>query len=392
MSARSDFLATMAFEEGARSPKAEFGYWTTTIRRFLREGMPMVQEIPASLTDNGTISGADKTDPGGSEFPDRNVRAACGLVSYAAKFPSNFSPLFDVKVIEEDAESRVIVDQYGITKKERKNGTSAPLDLEFPVKCRGDFEAYKEHYTRDYSRRLPKDWDVLARRLEGREFPIRLGGFPYGFLGLPRHLMGTEGLFFAMYDAPDLVKDINEFFLKFAMDYWGPVIDRVKPDCVMIWEDMAYSTGSMISTEAFAEFLSPYYVRMVDFLKQHGVQNIHVDCDGYIEELIPLWVDLGVTGVFPLERKAGNDLLRIRERFPRLQLLGGMDKRVLAETAHEEDIDRELAIAARLLGQGGFIPHVDHHVSDDCCWKNFRIYREKLNQIIETTRSAGASA
>jgi hypothetical protein len=169
------------------------------------------------------------------------------------------------------------------------------------------------------------------------------------------------------------------------MEYWAPIIARVKPDCVMIWEDMAYSTGSMISSEAFAEFLSPYYVRMIDFLRQAGVQNIHVDCDGYIEELIPLWVELGVTGVFPMERKAGNDLLRIREHFPRLQLLGGMDKRILADTATEEDIDRELAIAGRLLAQGGYIPHVDHHVPDDACWKNFRIYREKLNRLIDGT-------
>jgi Uroporphyrinogen decarboxylase (URO-D) len=382
MSARNAFLRAMRFERSA-APKAEFGYWTTTIKRFLQEGMPMVQEIPASVPDNGTISGADKTDPAGSEFPDRNVRAFFGLESYAAKFPCNYSPLLEVQVQEEDAESRTLVDQYGITKKEMKNGTSAPLDLDFPIKSRKDFDAYREHYTDDFSRRLPRDWDRLALRLETREFPIRLGGFPYGFLGLPRHLLGTEGLFFAMYDDPALVKDINEFFLRFVMDYWAPIISRVKPDCVMIWEDMAYSTGSMISREAFQEFLSPYYVRMIDFLKQGGVQNIHVDCDGFIEELIPLWVDLGVTGVFPMERKAGNDLLRIRRSFPRLQLLGGVDKRILAEGATSTDIDAELAVAAALLDQGGYIPHIDHHVPDDACWRNFQVYRRKLNAIID---------
>jgi uroporphyrinogen decarboxylase len=151
----------------------------------------------------------------------------------------------------------------------------------------------------------------------------------------------------------------------------------------MIWEDMAYSTGSMISRDAFEEFLSPYYVRMVDYLRQLGVENIHVDCDGYIEELIPLWVKLGVNGVFPMERKAGNDLLRIRERFPRLQLLGGVDKRILACPTREKDIDAELQIADRLLAQGGYIPHIDHHVPDDACWQSFRIYREKLNALID---------
>lgn len=385
MTARETFLRTMRFEKGAQSLKAEFGYWTTTVKRFLREGMPRVQEIPDTLSDNGTISGAEKVDPAGIEFTDLNVRSFFHMQSYAAKFPTNYSPLFPVKVLEEDRESRTFIDQYGITKKERKTGTSPPLDIRFPIESRKDFEAYTEHYTRDFRKRLPRDWEQLSRRLPARDFPIRLGGFPYGFLGLPRHLLGTEGLFFMMYDDPQLVKDINEFFLTYVMDYWSPIIETLRPDCVMIWEDMASGTGSMISREAFREFLSPYYVRMVDFLKQHGVENIHVDSDGFIEELIPLWVELGVTGLFPMERKAGNDLLRIRQRFPRLQLLGGVDKRILESGKGEHDIDRELAIVSRTLAKGGYIPHIDHHVPDDSCWKNFRLYREKLNALIDST-------
>lgn len=96
-------------------------------------------------------------------------------------------------------------------------------------------------------------------------------------------------------------------------------------------------------------------------------------------------MELGVTGLFPMERKAGNDLLRIRQRFPRVQLLGGVDKRILVSGKGEEDIDRELAIVSRTLAHGGYIPHIDHHVPDDSCWKNFRLYREKLNALIDST-------
>jgi hypothetical protein len=373
----------MRFEPGARSLKAEFGYWTTTIKRFVREGLPENEKLPAGLSDNGTITGADRVDPAGAEVPDHNVRPACGLESYPAKFPCTYSPLFPVRVLEEDEEYRVVVDQYGITKKERKTGTTPPLDLGFPITCRADFEEYKSHYTRDFAPRLPRSWNSLAASLGSRGFPIRLGGFPFGFLGMPRHLMGTEGLFLAMYDDPALVKDINEFFLGFVMDYWAPIIEAVRPDCVMIWEDMAYTSGSMISREAFAEFLSPYYRRLIDFFRQHGISNIHVDSDGYIEDLIPLWVDLGVTGVFPMERKAGNDLERIRRRFPRLQMLGGVDKRILGQHRGTVDIEDELECSRVLLAQGGFIPHVDHHVPDDACWKNFSYYRQRLNELID---------
>ncbi len=186
-----------------------------------------------------------------------------------------------------------------------------------------------------------------------------------------------------MYDDPQLVKDINAFYLRFVMDYWAPIIEAVRPDCVMIWEDMASATGSMISPAAFAEFLSPYYRTIIGFLREMGVENIHVDSDGYVEDLIPLWVELGVTGIFPMERKAGNDLLRIRSRFPRLQLLGGIDKRILTKGRTAADIEAELSVAAKLLAQGGVVPHVDHHVPDDACWENFRLYRLRLNQLID---------
>ena len=42
---RERFLAVMRFEPGVRAPKAEFGYWTTTLKRFLREGLPVVRSL-----------------------------------------------------------------------------------------------------------------------------------------------------------------------------------------------------------------------------------------------------------------------------------------------------------------------------------------------------------
>jgi hypothetical protein len=384
LTARERFLAAMRFEPGVRAPKAEFGYWTTTLKRFLREGLPVVEPLPPDLPDNGTVSGAENVWPGDGVVCDRNVRACLGLDPYPSKFPIDVSPRLPEKVLEESEEYKLYTDRYGITLKVYKKGTSAPLNLSFPISGRADFERYKEHYsTGSLARRLPADWEARSRSLRSRDFPIRLGGFPFGFFGFPRHLIGSNRLFLLMYDEPRLIKDINEFFLRFIIEYWDRIIPAVRPDCVLIWEDMASKTGSMISPAMFEEFLSPCYRRLLDFFRQHRVQNILVDSDGYIEELIPLWWDLGVTGVFPIERQAGNDPLRIRRAFPRLQLLGAVDKRVFAAERTEADIEAELGVIAELLRTGGFLPHADHHVPDDSCWKNFRYYRERLNRLID---------
>ncbi len=378
----------MSFEPGVRAPKAEFGYWTTTLKRFVREGLPAVEPLPADLPDNGTVSGAEQVWPGDGVVIERNLRACLGLEPYPAKFPLDMSARLPEKILEESQEYKLYTDRYGITMKVYKKGTSAPLDLAFPIAGRADFERYREHYSAaSLAGRLPADWQEQAGRLRARDFPIRLGGFPFGFFGFPRHLIGSNRLYLLMYDEPQLLKDINEFFLRFVMDYWDRIIPAIRPDCVLIWEDMAGKTGSMISPAMFEEFLSPCYRRLLDFFHQHRVENILVDSDGYIERLIPLWWELGVTGLFPIERQAGNDPLAIRRAFPRLQLLGAVDKRVFAAGRSRRDIDAELDLAAGLLGAGGFVPHADHHVPDDSSWANFRYYREGLNRRIDAAGS-----
>jgi uroporphyrinogen-III decarboxylase len=384
MNTRERFHAIMNFETDVPTVKAEFGYWTTTIKRFIREGMPVVEELPEGLSDNGVISGAKKVDPASSIVMDNNVRNACGLEYYISKFPLNFSPLLQEKTIEENDEYRTYVNEFGITVKTRKSGTAVPLVLDFPIQNREDFEAYRELYDRDFSRRIPAEWNRLSRELKDRDFPVRLGGFPYGFLGFPRHLIGTAPLFYMMYDDPGLIKDINEFFLQFTMEYWAFIFRDFMPDCVLIWEDMASRTGSMISEKMFEEFMTPYYIRIVDFIKQFGIRHIFVDSDGYIEDLIPIWHRLGINGVFPIEVQAGNNLMRIRRNFPKLRILGGVDKRVFTADRTKQEIDEELSRVEHTLQSGGYIPHADHHVPDDSCWENFRYYRTRLNQIIDS--------
>ncbi|MDD3521164.1 MAG: uroporphyrinogen decarboxylase family protein, partial [Actinomycetota bacterium] len=209
------------------------------------------------------------------------------------------------------------------------------------------------------------------------------GGNPYGFLGFPRHIMGMTNLFMAYYDNPKLVKRINEFFLDFVLEYWHEFLSTIEPDCILVFEDMAFKSGSLVSKEIFEEFMKPYYLKLIDYLKQYGVKNIIVDSDGLVEELIPLFIDCGITGMLPFEIAAGNDMIKIRQNYPKFQLLGGIDKRILFEGSRESNIDRELEKVKILLKKGGYIPHIDHLVSEDATWKNFTIYRNKLNKIID---------
>ena len=379
MNSRDRFNAILNFENGVENLKYEYGYWAGLLRKWNKQNFINVNNPPASLNDSDLVRISLPIGQKKEENLDKFFLNYFNLDPYPSKFPFDLSPLLPEKIIEENHEFKIIKDSYGATQKIIKVGTSVPMILIYPIKTAGDFNDYKELYDKDFKKRLPKDWDDLVVQLKSRDFPIRLGGNPFGFCGMPRHLMGDVNYMLSLYDNPGLIKDINDFYLDFAMSYWSEILGNVEIDWVMIWEDMAFKTGSFISKDAFKEFLTPYYIKFIDFLKHYGVKNIIVDCDGLVEELIPLWLEAGVTGIFPME--AVNDLIKIRKNFPKLQMLGGVDKRILIRD-DGRSIDKELDKISLLIKEGGFIPHIDHSIPMDADWYLFREYREKLNNLI----------
>jgi len=113
---REQFLAVMRFEKDVLALKAEYGYWVTAVKRFIREGMPVVAPLPPDIPDNGTISGAVRVGGFDTAFVDVNVKAACGLEPYPAKFPMDLSPRLKPVILQQEKEYRVIKDTYGIVR------------------------------------------------------------------------------------------------------------------------------------------------------------------------------------------------------------------------------------------------------------------------------------
>jgi uroporphyrinogen decarboxylase len=165
------------------------------------------------------------------------------------------------------------------------------------------------------------------------------------------------------------------------MAIWEEVTAQVDVDVAHIWEDMSSSRGSMISTATFREFMTPYYKRLTDFLKSRGVQVILVDTDGNCAQLIPLFLEAGITGLYPMEVSAGMDVLAARRQYPQLQMMGGIPKSELAKGRTR--IDAILEDIALLLRSGGYIPFGDHLIPPEVPWEHFKYYRERLNALIE---------
>jgi uroporphyrinogen decarboxylase len=130
----------------------------------------------------------------------------------------------------------------------------------------------------------------------------------------------------------------------------------------------------------FREFILPGYRQVTAFLVEHGVELSWVDCDGNIEALIPLWIEGGVRGFYPLEVAADMDAGKLRHQYGQeIVMWGNVDKRALAQD--QTAIDAEMSRLAPVVESGGFIPLIDHGVPDDVPYGNYLYYLEQRKQM-----------
>jgi hypothetical protein len=107
--------------------------------------------------------------------------------------------------------------------------------------------------------------------------------------------------------------EILDFFTDYYIKLYSKIVSRVKVDYILIWEDMAFKNGPLVSPNIFKKFLLPFYKKFTFRMKEFNVEHFFVDTDGNFEVLIPLFVEGGVTGFTPFEVQSGLDIEKIRE-------------------------------------------------------------------------------
>jgi hypothetical protein len=394
---RERFLATMNFEKPDRDLFWEFAYWAATIRKWYEEGLPKKVGIPSreELPDGRVVSQFHEELPDGrgiyhsgmmgfwwSPF-DQDVMAYLGMDKGPRQQPVNYwlCPAFEERILEEHGDWYLWTDGEGCIKRELKDRSTIPQVLSWPVSNREDWERIKAERLRPtLEGRLSKNWGQVVKELKTRDYPLIIGS-NNGFYGTPRKLLGPENVLYTFYDDPELIKDMNSYLADFWIALYDQVLDQVDADCALIWEDMCYKAGPLISPAMFREFMLPYYKKLTSFLRDRGIKIVFVDTDGNCWRLLPLFIEGGVTGIFPFEVAAGMDIVEVRRAFPRLQIIGGLDKRKVV--AGKPQIDAELEVKVPfMLQQGGYIASLDHGVPPDISWENFVYYRTRLKEMI----------
>ncbi len=357
MTTRERFYKVLHWQTPDRVPNMDFGYWTETIARWHKEGLPTHVRTGEDVERYVGLEGVEM-------IPYITVR-------------NGLYPSFKRKVLGDKGEYRLIRDGEGNICRVPKKGTTIPQYVRFGLQSREDWEVYKKRldYT-DPGRIGDIKKEVAEAHAAG--LPVRFNaGSLYGWL---RNWMGVENLSIAILTEKKWVEEMMEHLTEMTIYLIEKTLPGLEVDVAWWWEDMCYNRGPLISPKLFKELMVPRYRRITDTLRKYGIDTNILDCDGNIHELVPGWLEGGINVMFPIE-SAHTDVMKLRKEFGKdVLLIGAVDKRALIKG--KEAIDRELARLRPLVEQGGYIPTVDHRVPADVTFDNYLYYVERKREML----------
>lgn len=354
MNQRERFLRHMQYQPVDRCPIWDFGFWDETIPAWRQQGMP---------------EGISTDDFFGMDIQWRGLGANLGLL-----------PTFESKVLEDRGDTEIVLQADGVIAQQRKTHKTIPHYIDWTLKDRASWEKeFKHRLDPNTPGRIRDDFAEKCRANADatRTWPLSIGaGSLFGKL---RDWMGFENIAMLVYDDPGLLEEmirtmgdlsvtLLERTLKIAKD------NGVTFDFASMWEDMCFNQGPIMGPKYVEKWMKPHYARISEVLRRYGCNLIVLDCDGKIDELIPIWLESGVNVMFPLEIGTwGADPIAYRKRFGKeMRIMGGFDKHILARS--KDAITKEVYRLAPLVEEGGFIPFCDHRVPMDVCLDNYLHY------------------
>jgi hypothetical protein len=367
MTDRQRHLAVLAFCRPDRVPLQPGHGRRSTRKRWHAEG------LPAAIDDGHGITAFAYRSAGGRE----------DLPVAGEGFPVDVRmiPQFEEKVIERRGDTQIVQDwkgnvceigaEFDVTYLRTAIDFVTRRWIKCPVESRSDWLDIAPRYDPADPARLPADAAARAKRLAERGWMTSFE-IPGPFWQL-REWLGFEQLCTLFYDDLPFLRQMLGFWSEFVARVLERAFSTFVPDEVHLSEDMAFKGFSMISPAMTREHLLPVWTRWGKLIRAAGCPVYSMDSDGFVGELIPLWIEAGITVCDPLEVAAGNDIVDMRKRFGRrMAFRGGVDKRAMAKGG--ATIDTEMARVQPVIDAGGYIPGCDHGVPSDVSWPEYVRY------------------
>jgi len=149
-------------------------------------------------------------------------------------------------------------------------------------------------------------------------------------------LMSYEGLSFALFDQPDLVKAITDRVGELILKFYEHLLDLENVIAIFQGDDMGFRTGTLISPDDLRKYILPWHKKYAEIVHQRNRPYLLHSC-GNLETIIEdLISDVGIDGKHSYE-----DVIIPVQEFQqkygdRIAVLGGLDINILTEATPEQ--------------------------------------------------------
>ena len=218
----------------------------------------------------------------------------------------------------------------------------------FVISDEASFEAYDwpDPDKQDYSR-LEKIRDYLP---DGMKLLVR---GPGGVFMNTVYMVGYENLCFMLYENPDLAKAIFDRMGAIIARYYEIVTQYDTMGVLMINDDWAFRTQTLLSPKQMREYILPWVKRYTDIGHKAGMPVTLHSC-GYMVDILDDLLAIGIDGKHSFE----DTILPVEEAYEqycgKIAVLGGIDMDFIVRSTPEEITARSRAMLDRSATRGGF--------------------------------------
>lgn len=260
------------------------------------------------------------------------------------------------QVMEETQAFVVACESDGTVRREWKGRTTTPQFLQYPVQSEADWPGVRAQVLAEPERRVQGLKEACDKHHRAGRF-VAFGASEPGWYCV--RLMGFEAFAVAVLERPDLLRQMMEAMLRqFADAYDCARKQGVEPDGVMMYGDLCFRNGPLLSPKHFRELILPYQRELV----QKAGKPVIWHCDGDVRLLMPFLAEAGISCIQPLEARAGNDVRILKEQYgSQVAFMGNIAAEALSAGGEvmEQEIASKVGVAKR---GGGYIFHSDHSV------------------------------
>ncbi len=327
----------------------DISFWTPTIERWRKEGLP-----------------ADVSPAQYFELDDMmRLGVDCTLQ-------------LEPEVLEETDEWVVDRDKDGATHKRWKEQYATCAELDQLITSREVWDEYRGRLQPTEDRIAQATSERISALHEQGEFVVLSPSEPVWWVW---RALGMTRVFMAMAGEPEWFDEMVHTQTQMQLELVQQVIDRgEKPDGIWYFSDLCYRNGMFFSPEMYRDLMLPHHRRIAEFCHANDMFLV-LHCCGDARNLVPLLIDAGFDAIQPLEARCGNDVRLLKPLYgDQITLFGNINVDVLSSgdrTAIREEILTKLDAA---MPGGGYIYHSDHSIPPTISFADYAYALELIRE------------